>query len=228
MSRWAPVDLMGQRFGMLTVVGFGSKRSFHRGENLWDVLCDCGTQKAVRSNALRTGKARSCGCQKGKGGGRTGMDLTGAKSQLLTYICDIEPYLTGKQRTRRIECVCACGNLSKGFANDFIRGTWKSCGCLGKLMAAQTMKRLRASQITSTGHRTGTCQIEDLKGQRFGRYTVLELASTPGMRTRWKCQCDCGEVRGVYKADLKRGTARSCGCLARELTRERHAARKSV
>jgi hypothetical protein len=31
---------------------------------LWECLCDCGTQKVIGSNALRTGYTQSCGCLK--------------------------------------------------------------------------------------------------------------------------------------------------------------------
>jgi hypothetical protein len=54
------VDLAGQRFGRLVVL--------HRvldktpGRARWAVLCDCGTQKAVNGDGLRSGRSRSCGC----------------------------------------------------------------------------------------------------------------------------------------------------------------------
>lgn len=55
--RTSKFDLTNNRFGKLIVIG----RSSPKGE-FWDVKCDCGTVKAVQSNALRTGKTRSCGC----------------------------------------------------------------------------------------------------------------------------------------------------------------------
>lgn len=55
---------------------------------------------------------------------------------------------------------------------------------------------------------------EDLKGQRFGRWTVIEPAITyPSKGTRWLCKCDCGKERVVAAQSLKRGRSKSCGCL---------------
>jgi hypothetical protein len=56
----APAQLIGQRFGRLTVLArAGSDRNQH---TLWRCCCDCGTFSTTRANALRMGKATSCGC----------------------------------------------------------------------------------------------------------------------------------------------------------------------
>lgn len=41
------IDLMGQRFGRLVVIGFAGKEK-HR-QLRWECLCDCGNSKNVRS-----------------------------------------------------------------------------------------------------------------------------------------------------------------------------------
>jgi hypothetical protein len=52
-------------------------------------------------------------------------------------------------------------------------------------------------------------------GLRFGRLTVIEQAkSTSPSNPRWKCRCDCGKVTQPHAADLRRGTTKSCGCIA--------------
>ena len=53
------LDLTGQRFGKLTVV--------HEVEKLghftaWLCKCDCGRESIVRTNSLRAGATKSCGC----------------------------------------------------------------------------------------------------------------------------------------------------------------------
>ena len=54
-------DLMGRKFGMLTVVAEAPKDSrFVQ----WVCDCDCGGNTVVRSNNLKTGNTRSCGCMK--------------------------------------------------------------------------------------------------------------------------------------------------------------------
>ena len=37
----------------------------------------------------------------------------------------------------------------------------------------------------------------------------------------WECQCDCGNIVYVNGTSLKNGNTKSCGCLAKELTRIR-------
>lgn len=56
----AQVDnLIGRRYGMLTVIGFGGVRNRHA---FWVCKCDCGTTKNVRAGHLKTGNVKSCGC----------------------------------------------------------------------------------------------------------------------------------------------------------------------
>lgn len=56
----------------------------------------------------------------------------------------------------------------------------------------------------------------ELKGQRFGRLTVIEYAGSKNYKTLWLCKCDCGKEKVVKGQDLKRGSTRSCGCLRDE------------
>jgi len=54
------IDLTGQVFGRLTVVGFagiGSNRSAR-----WECICLCGAVVVINSATLRNGRTQSCGC----------------------------------------------------------------------------------------------------------------------------------------------------------------------
>ena len=51
----------------------------------------------------------------------------------------------------------------------------------------------------------------DLRGQKFNKLTVIERID--GKRTKWKCQCECGNITEVSSANLKSGAVKSCGCL---------------
>lgn len=61
----------------------------------------------------------------------------------------------------------------------------------------------------------------NLTGRRFGRLVVLGPAGKIGTASAWECQCDCGGRKRTIRNNLTRGVARSCGCLARELSSER-------
>ena len=62
----------------------------------------------------------------------------------------------------------------------------------------------------------------DLIGQKFGRLIPLEKWSIK-RRTYYKCKCDCGNEKFIYRNDLKRRddkAVKSCGCLQKEKASE--------
>lgn len=66
----------------------------------------------------------------------------------------------------------------------------------------------------------------DLVGQRFGRLVVIKRVdgyTTPNgkKRSKWLCQCDCGNTKEVLGSSLKNGHTKSCGCIHDEKTAER-------
>jgi len=56
------IDLTGQRFGRLVVVGRADPACDKHGTARWRCLCDCGNEKDVRGSDLRRGRTTSCGC----------------------------------------------------------------------------------------------------------------------------------------------------------------------
>jgi hypothetical protein len=64
----------------------------------------------------------------------------------------------------------------------------------------------------------------DHTAQRFGRLTVLGRGSNPygNGSAFWRCRCDCGTETIVAGYALRKGASRSCGCLRREVTRDRN------
>ena len=62
----------------------------------------------------------------------------------------------------------------------------------------------------------------DLTGQSFGRLIVIcEAGRAKDGRVLWLCKCDCGREVVVSSHDLRRRCSQSCGCLRRDLSRER-------
>jgi hypothetical protein len=61
----------------------------------------------------------------------------------------------------------------------------------------------------------------DISGLRFGRLTVVKRASNnPSGRTRWLCDCRCGNRKIATGHELKSGDTKSCGCLTTEWARK--------
>jgi len=54
-------DLAGLRVGKLLVVSEAGRDNDRR--YTWNCMCDCGNTVVVRSNNLRTGNSKSCGCE---------------------------------------------------------------------------------------------------------------------------------------------------------------------
>jgi hypothetical protein len=71
---------------------------------------------------------------------------------------------------------------------------------------------------------------QSLVGQVFGRLTVVEQAEDyiyvdkTGKEyhyPRWNCTCECGNFKTINGQELKNGDTNSCGCLQKELLKEK-------
>lgn len=94
-------------------------------------------------------------------------------------------------------CQCDCGNTKIIEARYLTGGHSISCGCFN----------------TRGGN---------LIGERFGRLLVLDYSNERyGHNKKWLCICDCGNKKVVLGVLLKRGSTKSCGCLAKELLLKR-------
>jgi hypothetical protein len=58
-------------------------------------------------------------------------------------------------------------------------------------------------------------------GERYGRLVVIASTESKHNRSRWICQCDCGNRCVATGASLRSDKKRSCGCLRREVSAER-------
>lgn len=55
--------------------------------------------------------------------------------------------------------------------------------------------------------------VVDLTGVRFGRLRVIARTENDERgKSRWVCECDCGEQRSVLGENLRAGRQVSCGC----------------
>ena len=117
------VDISGQRFGVLTALHPHGRDAY--GRALWQCRCDCGQVLAIRSNNLRTGNSKSCGCQKYGSNGRC-INLIG---RVFGRLLVTERDATKKGKTYWI-CRCDCGAVRSVWSAHLLRGRTRSCGCL--------------------------------------------------------------------------------------------------
>ena len=63
----------------------------------------------------------------------------------------------------------------------------------------------------------------DLRGQKFGRLTVIDYVGTVNRKALWLCKCECGNETVLETGHIKSGHTRSCGCILHEIRKERKA-----
>jgi len=136
-------DLSGQKFSRWTVIDRASDRFSGSGKRrvYWNCICDCGTTREVRQDALD--KYKSCGCltvevakenvKKAAASGykNTPEDLIGRRVGILTVKEQAEYSYTKSGRALvRWKCECDCGNTVNALGDSLKKGDAFSCGCI--------------------------------------------------------------------------------------------------
>ena len=123
-------DLTGEKFGKLTVLSraddvyYGNKPYI-----AWNCQCECGNQKVIIGDSLKSGATKTCGCGRGdKIGVR---DLIGQRFGNLVVIKKDSEYIdkNGKRRASWL-CKCDCGKTKVLSGISLKYSGTKSCGCL--------------------------------------------------------------------------------------------------
>ena len=97
-------DLTGQKFGKLTVLGFGGYEQNKRQRvAMWNCHCDCGSDCQVEGYLLVSGRRKSCGCIR-----RAADQMEGERfGKLVVLGADPENHTT----LQKVLCRCDCGNV---------------------------------------------------------------------------------------------------------------------
>jgi hypothetical protein len=120
------MNLANQIFGYLRVLRRG--RLDGRRRVYWVCRCRCGVEKEIRSDALRDGGTRSCGC----------LQIAAVKAQghhhppgeRFSRLVIVRQTGVIKKRGRGYLCQCDCGKRVKVQGRFLRGGLIKSCGCL--------------------------------------------------------------------------------------------------
>ena len=59
MAKNQGYDITGRKFGKLVVLSKGESKG--PGRTTWNCICDCGNEKNIRGDALKSGYTKSCG-----------------------------------------------------------------------------------------------------------------------------------------------------------------------
>ena len=119
-----PLNLIGHKFGNLTVVEFAGVKKHRR---VWKCKCDCGkVVNEILSYNLTRGNTTSCGCKFLLSKKYNFTDLTNKKFGRLTVLRKTEEYT--KWRGVIWECQCECGKIIKLTSNALTSGNNTTCG----------------------------------------------------------------------------------------------------
>lgn len=125
------VNLVGKRFGMLTVVKRDGKNSCNH--VTWECVCDCGETSIATGNNLRAGHTNSCGCLKKTC--KSSTDLSGQVFGKLTIQNDghrIKKTGAKMVHVKEWRCLCVCGTETYVTTGHITTGHTNSCGCWAK------------------------------------------------------------------------------------------------
>jgi hypothetical protein len=124
-------DLVGQKFGKLTVVSKSDYEHPNSRSMWWVCICDCGREVVIPTRYLTSVKGfrQSCGCNHK----RQFNDLTGMRfGMLVVKYRSLTPETT-KRRSSYWYCECDCGKATVTSSDGLKSGHVKSCGCKSKL-----------------------------------------------------------------------------------------------
>lgn len=134
-------DLIGQRFGRLTVIQ--SAGSTPKGRAQWLCRCDCGNMTTVTTAHLRNGTTVSCGCVARDAGKNNVIDITGQRFGRLIVISRA-PGRRGNSALWRCRCDCGGEIVTSGAALK--SGQCRSCGCLASEAHREAFKTARKAR----------------------------------------------------------------------------------
>ena len=207
------IDLTGRKFGRWTVKERDTARNNeNKNRNYvpyWICECECGTIRSVPGGRLKNGGSKSCGCLQRELSGKKMVDLTGCKFGRWT-VKELDAARNNENKHRNYIiywiCECECGTIRSVQGDRLKNGSSQSCGCLQRELSGKKMV--------------------DLTGCKFGRWTVKELDAARNNENKssdlyWICECACGTIRSVSGYTLKNGGSKSCGCLRRDLKKQR-------
>lgn len=109
-------EMVGKRFGKLTVISVSHRDKSKRNALFFKCKCDCGGETIVSSLNLRQGKTKTCGnCIN---------NIIGKKFSHLTVL----EHVHSSTKSKYIKVRCDCGNEKNMLKLSVIHGRFKTCG----------------------------------------------------------------------------------------------------
>jgi len=116
--------LIGQKFGMLVLLGSASHDQHGKAQAKF--RCECGQVTVKPVSKVLRGRVRSCGCLRGRNRATT---LEKAKGRRFGRLLVVRQAPTKNHQTRWV-CLCDCGAEKVVTLSNLTNGSTRSCGCL--------------------------------------------------------------------------------------------------
>jgi hypothetical protein len=171
------IDLTGQRFGRLVVVGEAQRKPEHRHtKKMWECRCDCGGTRIAQGDNLRYGVTKSCGCMQRehlqKVLQNNAAKMIGRVYGDLTVIERAErPEETESKRQRKYNwyrCRCSCGNVVVKNSQYLAEAKRPNCGCRQREVKPASRKIGHDGQYVKLVRKDGTLQAQGSNGEMYG------------------------------------------------------------
>lgn len=185
-------NLVGQRFGKLTVVKRDKSRMGH-----WYCQCDCGSPLiSLRGTSLRAEKIKSCGCLKGtrykehwtEKENKKYNEAIGKTFGHLTILRSYNEWYYW--------CRCKCGKELKVDKKNLLNGNSQSCGCK------------RAETYLTNKQK----EYEEFIGTKINNLTI-DRCYYKNNSFWFDCTCSCGKKFTGQATKVASGYYASCGCV---------------
>ena len=164
------MNIIGERYGRLTVVGLGVLPSGRESQQYLICGCDCGNEKTIRKDKLKDGTTSSCGCFRREFiSEKERAQLIGQVFNRLTVVS--QDHVEGGDVYWN--CLCICGGTAIAPTSRLKHKTKpvKSCGCLKRETDSNRFKThgLSGHKLFPTWYQMKHW-CENPKNQAYDRY----------------------------------------------------------
>jgi len=164
------IDLTGKRFHRLIVLEESGRDKWCK--ILWLCRCDCGTEKIICGESLKSGKTKSCGC-------------FSLEIRSLTKVVDCNGKQFGRLLvTERVgsdkhgkalwKCLCRCGGRVTVTTGQLRSGHTKSCGCLSREVIIRYNKSEKHRKAASISNKKRKWTLETRQKNSMGQLKQTE------------------------------------------------------
>lgn len=199
------IDIVGKKYGRLTVKGQIGDKIYESGKQMKMYLCscECGNDIEVSRQYLKSSSNPSCNtCRKNDSSKHNLIDITGETFGRWTPLYRVE--MDGVDTYWR--CRCECGTEKNVNGASLRYGRTMSCGCLSAEIADG--------------------RVKELIGKRIGELDVLKeaddyISPSGAHHKQVLCKCSCGNIRTFNVSSLRNGKVNSCHGNFNDLTGKR-------